>query len=538
MSANFCPRAVLVCCVLYGSVLAQQTALPSSLSNDTDAPAEQTQSLGDVARRVRKDTTAEVKMTDEDTKKLFSAVDKIFAFASEDSGFPKHSSVKRQLVSRTEVEKYMKDQMQKAEYVQRFGRSELTMKKFGLLPRNFNLQEFLVKASGQDVAGYYDEDTKSISLLNWVAPDRQEPILAHELTHALQDQNYTLKTWMLRDQPEASNKKEGATADDNDEKQTARKAVVEGQAMVVYIDYLLAPYGRNLKDMPGLIYQMEDPAVKATIDSQMMHDAPMILREAGTFPYREGLIFEAELLGNGGRQMAFAGVFARPPRNSHEVLQPRAYIEREKLASVRIPDVKEVLGNEYDMYDSGGFGELDVRALLRQYGTRRVADDLSTAWQGGAYVTLRRTTKTPAAQPTTGDLALLYVSHWKTPETAAHFAHFYASAVSQRYQKAAVQPAQSCAGTHCPVSSVQVSTEEGPVIIEQWADNTVLVSESFDQATAAKLRNVVLNGNEVHAGNQQPDELSLRLSDVPAFSAFQAAIGRRVLAEIEKRAQD
>src|SRR6202167_5847397 len=120
---------------------------------------------------------------------------------------------------------------------------------------------------------------------------------------------------------------------------------------------------------------MEEPAVKGAIDSQLMHDAPMILREAGTFAYQGGLIFEGELLQKGGKKMAFAGAFARPPRNSHEVLQPVSYINGEKLPSVRIPDMREVLNDQYDVYDSGGIGELDVRALLKQYGERKLANE-------------------------------------------------------------------------------------------------------------------------------------------------------------------
>ena len=274
------------------------------------------QSLGDVARKLRKDTTEEVRMTDADTKRLFEWVDKIFAFASEDSGMPKHAPVKRRLVSKADVEKYMSGALAKEEFTQRFAQEELSMKKLGFLPRDFNLRDFLVKSTGQEIAGYYDPETKMISLLNWVPPDRQEPILAHELTHALQDQNYDLKKWMSAAVKPARN---GSKPSDsgNDDGATARKAVVEGQAMVVYTDYLLAPSGRNLVDTPALLYSMEDPAVKAVADSQMLHDAPMILRESQSFAYNEGLIFEGELLHKGGRQMAFAGAFARPPKNSH-----------------------------------------------------------------------------------------------------------------------------------------------------------------------------------------------------------------------------
>jgi hypothetical protein len=309
----------------------------------------------------------------------------------------------------------------------------------------------------------------------------------------------------------------------------ARKAVVEGQAMVVYVDYLLKPVGRSLEDTPQLVYQMEEPAVKAVVDSQLMHDAPMILREAGTFAYNQGLIFEGELLHAGGKKMAFAGAFARPPRNSHEVLQPETYIQGEKLAPVSIPDMQAVLGSQYDVYDSGGIGELDVRALLKQYGGRRIADDLSGAWQGGTFVAFRRKDKTAGVSPGTGDLALLYVSRWKTPQAAERFARFYAGAVSQRYHSATAEAEPGCAEANCPVSTAQITTEEGPVIVEQWDDNRVIVSESFDTATAAKLRTALRDeAGQTHAANLPQEEIGLRLFEIPAFEAFAKAIGERV----------
>jgi hypothetical protein len=334
-----------------------------------------------------------------------------------------------------------------------------------------------------------------------------------------------------------------AKGGDTDDSSAARKAVVEGQAMVVYVDYVLKPLDRSLQDTPGLLYQMEEPAVKAVADSQMLHDAPMILREEGTFAYNEGLIFEGELLHKGGKQMAFAGVFARPPRNSHEVLQPDSYINGEKLPAVRIPDMHAVLGSDYEVYDSGGIGEIDVRALLKQYGERKIAGDLSAAWQGGAYVTYRRTSKNAGAvSPGTADLALLYVSRWKSPQAAESFARFYTRAVSQRYRNAAPQPLEACAGGACPKAAAQISTEEGPVIVEQWADNTVIVSESFDTTTAAKLRGAVRDrGASARAGNLRPnedeDELGFRLYELPAFREFQAAIGARIAEAISEGAQ-
>lgn len=310
-----------------------------------------------------------------------------------------------------------------------------------------------MKANGKQIAAYYDDETKTISMLNWIPLERQAPILAHELTHALQDQNYDLKAWLNAGQatPQAGEKKDSEPEIDDDSA-GARRAAVEGQAQVVFVDYILAPLGRSLQNTPGLIYQMEEPAVKASADSQLLHDAPMILREVGTFPYREGLIFEGELLAKGGKAMAFSGVFARPPRNTHEVLQPTAYINREKLSPIRIPDVQQILSDKYAAYDSGGIGELDVRALLKTYGNRKEAETLAGSWQGGAYVAFRRTAKTTAETLTTADLSLLYVSRWKSPASAERFARVYATAIAQRYQSATPQAVASCAGPSAPLS--------------------------------------------------------------------------------------
>jgi hypothetical protein len=489
------------------------------------------ESLADTARKLRKDMTNEVQMTDADTKKLFESVDRIFAFAVEDTEMPKRAVVKRRLVSKADVEKYAAGQLAKEEYAKTFAQAELSMKKLGLLPRDFNLREFLVKSTGQGIAAFYDDETKTISMLNWVPPDRQEPILAHELTHALQDQNYDLAKWMK------AGKKTGE-ASATDDSAVARKAVVEGQAMVVYVDYLLKPVGRNLEDMPGLVYQMEEPAVKAVMDSQLMHDAPMILREIGGFAYQQGLIFEGELLHKGGKKMAFAGAFARPPRNSHEVLEPDAYIRGEKLAPVRIPDMRSVL-NGYELYDSGGVGELDVRALLKQYGERKIADDLSSAWQGGAFATFRRKDQVVAkVSPSTKDLALLYISRWKTPQAAEHFARFYAGAVALRYHSAVAQELQPCSGKDCPVSMAQITTEEGPVIVEHSADNAVIVSEGFDAETAGRLRTALrAETDAIHAATVPQHEIGLRFFNIPAFQPFVQQVGVEFAVALEQQTE-
>jgi hypothetical protein len=283
------------------------------------------------------------------------------------------------------------------------------------------------------------------------------------------------------------------------------------------------------------VASMEDSAVSATIDTELMHRAPMVLREAGSFPYRDGLFFEADILAQRGKQAAFQGVFAQPPRNTHEVFDSRTYLEHAKLAPVQIPDLSLLLGKDYEVFDAGSFGELDVRALLKQFGDKHGATDFAPAWQGGTYVAFKKTQLPVGAEPTTKDMALLYVSHWKTSQAAEYFARFYATTVAWRYQNTVVKDVPRCTAAPCPTGAAEVSTEEGPVIVEEWPDNTVIVSESFDSATAAKLSAAVRTASGVHHAEAVPlPELAPRLYSLPAFRAFQEEIGAEILRNMER----
>lgn len=212
------------------------------------------------------------------------------------------------------------------------------------------------------------------------------------------------------------------------------------------------------------------------------------------------------------------------------MLQPKAYIEHEKDPDVHLPDLKPLVGSQYAVFDSGGIGELDIRAMLKQYGDRKGAEEVANAWMGGRYVTFRRAEGHGAASDLyTRDLALVYVSHWKSPQAAQRFAKIYVAGIAQRYQKAAAQPLQACSGDQCPAAAAVFVTEEGPVLIEQWTDNTVVVSESFDQETAAKLVNAVrAPSTDTQADNYRRDELGLRMYEAPGFTAFQEQVGARM----------
>ena len=217
-------------------------------------------------------------MTPEQAKELFASVDEIMAFVANDTGLPPVIKVKRKLLNRDEVNAYLVKSFDEDEGAKRLQQSEIVLKKFGLLNRDFNLRPFLLSLLTEQIAGFYDSKTKFVNLLNWVQPEEQKPVLAHELTHAVQDQKVDLEKW-------GSNGFKGIskTASEDtqrvasDELETARQAVTEGQAMVVFVDYSL-PKGKTLADVPDMGKTIQENAAD-TSGSPVMARAPLLLRD-------------------------------------------------------------------------------------------------------------------------------------------------------------------------------------------------------------------------------------------------------------------
>src|SRR5205814_9411589 len=108
-----------------------------------------------------------VKTTPRQSEELIHSVDEIMQLDTKQTGLRIKREVKRKLTSRDEVYSYLTQHLND-EDAQRLRRSELVLKKFGLLPRNFNLETFLVALLKEEVAGYYDPKTRTVNLLDWV----------------------------------------------------------------------------------------------------------------------------------------------------------------------------------------------------------------------------------------------------------------------------------------------------------------------------------------------------------------------------------
>ena len=91
-------------------------------------------------------------LTKDQAKDLFRSVDEILTFVSQDTKLPILHPVKRKLITRDEVNKYLRDKFAEDEGAKRLARSEIVLKKFGLLDRDFKLQPFIVTLAGMFLA--------------------------------------------------------------------------------------------------------------------------------------------------------------------------------------------------------------------------------------------------------------------------------------------------------------------------------------------------------------------------------------------------
>jgi hypothetical protein len=432
-------------------------------------------------------------ITPEQAKKLFGLVDDLLKFSSEETGLPVRNEVKRQLTTRSDVERYLKQKLDDDQDAKRMQRSEIVLKKFGLLDRDFDLKPFLLELLKEQIAAYYDPKTKTVNLLDWVSPDEQKPVLAHELTHALQDQHVDLAKWSTQTPEDVSTDAAG-DADHlaKDEMDDAREAVTEGQATAVMMDNVLKPMGRSLIKDPEVVeiirQQMTNPS-----DSPVMARAPLLLSESLLFPYRDGLSFEQDVWMDRGQQAAFAGTLDRPPSSTWEILNPRAYEQGSRARVPLLPNIHPLVDATYQPYDIGQVGELDLHILAKIYAGDQAARDLTPAWDGGLYWAGQRRSATAAEKATTKSVALLYLSIWKSAESAEQFTAMYSGSLGRQFS--GLKPdrdAEKTAPTTAGETEQVFTTDEGPVVLITRG-RMVFVAETFDLALARKLAEIVLD---------------------------------------------
>jgi hypothetical protein len=218
--------------------------------------------------------------------------------------------------------------------------------RLGLLPEDADLYELLRELYGSQIAAFYRTDTRSFYVIEreqpFAALDRM--IVAHEYTHALQDQHFDLEGTRITDPAE------GDAA-------LAQLAVIEGDATLLMFRWAFEhlTFGEQLELLTGL--------VPTPTDQQLLDSMPPILRRQLEFPYSDGFRFASAVEARGG-WAAIDEALASPPISTEQILHPERYFAGDDPVLISAPDLAGALGAGWQRTYSQTMGELNMQVWL------------------------------------------------------------------------------------------------------------------------------------------------------------------------------
>jgi hypothetical protein len=329
------------------------------------------------------------------------------------SGMPLHHAVPCDFITKEKINEFLNKRVKEVAKPDEIRAEELTLKKFGLVPPDFDLAKNTVDLLTEQAAAFYDYDKKKLFITEGTPNDTQEPVLAHELSHALADQNYNLGKYI----------RQGRKSDDGS---TARLAVMEGQATWLMSEYLARKNGGTLKDNPSLVAMMSNLS-DSSGQYPVYENAPLYLRLTLVFPYTKGMLFQHAVFQRDG-QYGFAEVFRRPPLSTQQILHPEEYFANRKPTQPEVPDPH--LPRSYKGLVGGALGELEHGVLLEQFAGKDRAAEISPHWRGSNFE-LREDKKA-------GVVVLLYAVEWDSEDVASQYFTAYREVLGKKWKKLSV----------------------------------------------------------------------------------------------------
>ncbi len=334
---------------------------------------------------------------------------KIAAELADISGLKLHHPVPCDFISKEKVNEFLKKRVKDVASPEELRAEELTLKKFGLVPPDFKLADTTVDLLTEQAAAFYDYDKKKLFITESTSADSQEPILAHELSHAIADQNFNLAKYI----------RHGQKSDDG---ATARLAVMEGQATWLMSEYMARRLGKSLRTSPDLVEMMS--RVSDTSGQFPVFDqSPLYLRTTLVFPYTEGMLFQNAVIQRYGDQ-GFAEVFRRAPLTTQQIIHPEKYFENVTPTSPTLPDPH--LPPAYKSLVGGTLGELDHEVLIEQFAGKPSSENIAPHWRGSNFE-LRENKK--AAR-----VVLLYTVEWDSEQAARDYFAVYRQAMAKKWK--------------------------------------------------------------------------------------------------------
>jgi hypothetical protein len=348
--------------------------------------------------------------TSQEQPNLSAVADRVLQKMSRITGLPIKSPVNKKIVSREEVRKILIHNLHTDYTPQEIHVQEATLRAFGLISKSFDLKSFLVSFYTEQAAGFYDPPTKTMYIADWIPPDMQGMVLAHELTHALQDQNFNLEGYMK-------------VVKNNDDAEAARQAVVEGYATAAMFQSMLG--GVPLPNMTGFDTVLGPLIRQQMAEFPVFSKAPFFFRLQALFPYIQG----AGFIGSGLSRVNWKGLnelFTSPPSSTKAIFQPDVYFNHISLPEIHLPSTTPLGSIQgLKLLDENTLGQLGFDELLGQFLSEDTATTTSGNWMGDRYIVYE--------DPTTQNYALVARTRWANADAAFTFFRDYHTILTKKY---------------------------------------------------------------------------------------------------------
>lgn len=386
-----------------------------------------------------------------------ATLDEVLRETSEIRGLAVLRPVKSGAQSRAEIERMLLRRLDEDQRAERSRAGELSAKKFGLLPADFKLRPFLVALLTEQILGYYDAKTQHFYLADWIELDGQRPVMAHELTHALQDQHFDLRRFEK-------------WPDGDADAELAAHALIEGDASLAMMLYVM----RDFKRAAGMLRS-------ASASSPQLERAPRAIRESLAFPYDKGLEWATRVYKRGG-WAAVSAAYKELPQSTEQILHVDKYLAREAPLKVELNDLSASLGAGWRRIDSDVSGEWGYYLVLDQF----LKDDkrsraAAAGWAGDRYALYEHAR--------TGATVLTHVSAWDTEQDAREFFDAYVERTARRYLRS--KAAAAAAAEQPAATRREWRTADGLVTVERQGARVVvfegLPARADDAALSKKL---------------------------------------------------
>lgn len=241
-------------------------------------------------------------------------------------------------------------------------KTEGVLRALGLLKPGVRLQEVLASFLEQGVVGFYDPKTDELVVRGATITPYVRVTLAHELTHALDDQHFQL------DRPDLDKA--------DDERGAAFQALVEGNAVRIQDEYkaTMSKADRDTADE-------EERKLSEGVD---LTSIPRVIPELIGFPYIFGPRLLDSLVKAGGERRVDAA-FEAPPVTTEQIVDSSAWLDG-TATPIKVPPPTA----DGKVYDQGVLGFWGIYILLEEQVGQKDAAAAAQGWGGDWYVAWKR----------------------------------------------------------------------------------------------------------------------------------------------------